>query len=114
MTYTITHRQGTYYGEADTMDIIEAHTEDGQLAAELYITLTHRMIANIETKPAFQREGLATALVQYAIDNDIEVYHAPVEFRTVEGNAFAQSCDIIDELDMDDELAAEYGYEIAA
>ncbi|WP_288855596.1 hypothetical protein [uncultured Corynebacterium sp.] len=114
MTYTITHRQGTYYGEADMMDIIEAHTEDGQLAAELYITLTHRMIANIETKPNFQREGLATALVQYAVDNDIEVYHAPVEFRTAEGDAFAQACDIIDELEMDDELATEYGYEIAA
>ncbi len=114
MTYTITHRTGTYYGETTPMDIIEAHTEAGELAAELYIELDHRMIANIETKEAHQRQGLATALVQYAVDNDIEVYHSPVEFRTDEGNAFAESCDIIDELEMDDDLTAEYGYETQA
>lgn len=114
MTYTITHRTGTYYTETTPMNIIEVHDENGTLAAELYIELEHNMIANIETKPAHQRQGLATALVQHAVDNGIEVYHAPVEFRTEEGAAFAESCTIIDELEMDEELAAEYGYDLQA
>lgn len=95
-TYTITNRIGTYYGEECDYTIIEAHTKDGTLASELYADTTTGQIMNVSTEEAFQGEGIASALIDYAIDNDITLYHSPIEHCTPAGLAFAEKNDQID------------------
>lgn len=98
----ITTRTGTYGTETDLYTIIEAHDQDGTLASELYADPTTGQIMQLETTAGYERQGLATALVQYAIDNGIEIYHAPEWACTEQGAAFAASCTIIDTLDDED------------
>ena len=91
----ITTRTGTYYGETELQTIIEAHDGD-TLASALYADPITGQIMAIETEAGYQRQGLATALVQYAVDHGIELYHSPAWACTDEGAAFAESCSIID------------------
>ena len=101
MTYTITHRTGTYYDEADEYTIIEA-TDNGEIVSALYADPATGQIMQIETIPARRREGLATALLDYAEDHGIELYHSPEEHRTPEGQAWAEATDHLDTIDADD------------
>ena len=89
MTITITHRIGPYYHEDGDLQIIEAH-ENGQLISELYADLATGQIMQIETIPSRRREGIATALLDYAGAHGIELFHSPVEHCTPEGLAFAE------------------------
>jgi len=73
---TITTRTGTYYDEPDTMLIIEA-TDNGQVISALYANPDTRQIMAIETIEERQGEGHARSLIDYAVDNNIELYHSP-------------------------------------
>lgn len=99
MTYTITTRIGTYYNEPGDMRIIEAHDENGLLISELYADLDTGQIMQVETIEERQGEGIATALVEYADENDITLYHSPAEHMTPEGAAFAARTDWLEEID---------------
>lgn len=103
---TITTRTGTYYDETDTMLIIEA-TDNGEVISALYANPDTRQIMAIETIEDRQGEGHARSLIDYAVANDIELYHSPEWSCTQEGWAFAQACDDIEVID--DEAA--YGWE---
>lgn len=112
---TITHRTGTYYNESGDMTIIEAHTEDGQLVSELYADPITGQIMNIETEEKFQGEGHARSLIQYAIDNNIELFHSPSWACTEEGAAFAAATPEIDTIADEDAYGWEdYAASIAA
>lgn len=103
---TITTRTGTYYDEPDTMLIIEA-TENNEVISALYANPDTRQIMAIETTANRQGEGHARSLIDYAVANDIELYHSPEWSCTPEGWAFAQACDDIDIIDDEDA----YGWE---
>lgn len=98
-TFTITHRIGTYGNEKDLNTIIEAHDENGNLASELYADITTGQIMQVETRKENRGEGIATALVQYAVDNGIALYHSPLVHCTEDGAAFVAKADMIDEID---------------
>lgn len=98
-TFTITHRTGTYYSETTPMTIIEAHDEDGDLASELYADIETGQIMQVETEDDYRGKGIASALIDYAVAHDIELYHSPVEHCTEEGLAFAEKNDQIDVID---------------
>lgn len=100
MSYTITHRTGDYYGDNDTLTIIEAH-EDGQLISELYADPDTGQIMNVETIKDRRGEGIATALIDFAEANGIELFHSPVEHCTPEGLTFAEKNDHIEIIDED-------------
>ncbi|QPR31922.1 hypothetical protein I6H48_06370 [Corynebacterium amycolatum] len=103
-TFTITTRTGKYddTNPNDTISrVIEAHDEDGELASALYADLETGQIMQVETREENRGEGIATALVQYACDTGIDLYHSPEEHRTEKGNDFARRCDFIDEIDPD-------------
>ena len=98
-TFTITDRIGTYYGESEDMQIIEATDENGEIASELYLNLTTGQIMQVETREENRGEGIATALAQYAVDNGMPIFHSPEEHRTEEGQRFAERTDFIDTID---------------
>lgn len=97
--FTITTRTGTYYSETEEMRIIEAHDENGEIASALYADLTTGQIMQVETRKANRGEGIATALVEFAVENGIELFHSPIEHCTPEGAAFAAKADMIEEID---------------
>ncbi len=98
-TFTITDRIGTYYGEAEEMQIIEAHDENGELASALYLDIATGQIMQVETREENRGEGIATALAQYAVDNNMPIFHSPEEHRTEDGQRFAERTDFIDTID---------------
>ena len=98
-TYTITTRTGTYYSEPGDLRIIEAHDEDGTHVSALYLDPTTGQIMQVETREENRREGIATALAQYAIDHGIPIFHSPEEHCTHDGAMFAAMTDFIDEID---------------
>lgn len=102
---TITTRTGTYCDEPGTMLIIEA-TDNGQVISALYADPTTRQIMAVETDEDRQGEGHARSLIDYAVENDIELYHSPEWSCTEAGWAFVQACDDIDVIDDEDA----YGY----
>lgn len=105
-TFTITHRDGDYYGDGDdSYTIIEAHDEDGDLVSELYADRTSGQIMQVETVEAHRREGIATALVAYATAQGITLRHSPVEHRTADGADWAAEIDL-DTIDADLAYAA--------
>ena len=61
---------------------------DGTDASTLTIWTETREIANIETRTAYQRQGLARALWAHA-NAEAECFHALDHHRTPEGDAFA-------------------------
>src|SRR5690606_31230625 len=70
--------------------IIYTAMVDGIDAAELTIWATTREVANIETREAYQRQGLARALWE-AANADAECFHALDHHRTEDGDAFANA-----------------------
>ena len=98
---TITNTTAPYPGETEPMTVITAHDEDGDLVGSLYADTTTGQIMQVEVPEDRRREGIATALVAYADDNDIELFHSPEEHRTEEGAAWANTVliDIIDPAD---------------
>lgn len=104
---TITTRTGQYYNEPGDMRIIEKHDENGQLIAELYADPTTGQIMNVETTEGYQGEGHARSLIEYAVENGINLLHSPAWSCTEEGAAFAQAVDIIDTIADEDA----YGWE---
>lgn len=105
-TFTITHRTGDYYGDGDySYTIIEAHDEDGDLVSELYADRTTGQIMQVETIEAHRREGIATALVDYATEQGITLFHSPAEHRTNDGSDWAAEIDL-DTIDADLAFAA--------
>lgn len=71
---------------------------DGIDAAELVIWTGSREVANIETRTAYQRQGLASMLWATA-NSEGQCFHSLDHHRTPEGDAFAHSVggDTIDE-----------------
>lgn len=63
---------------------------DGTDAAELIIWTATREIANVETRAAYRRQGLARALWE-AANAEATIYHALPHHRTDEGDAFAEA-----------------------
>ena len=63
---------------------------DGTDAAELVIWTSTREVANVETRPAYQRQGLARALWT-AANTEAECFHSLDHHRTPEGDAFAHA-----------------------
>lgn len=100
-TFTITTRIGQYGDEEGLYTIIEAADVNGEVASELYADITTGQIMQVYTRPENRREGLATALADYAAETGIELYHSPEEHRTEEGQAWAEATDMIDEIDED-------------
>lgn len=104
--YTIIHRTGTYYSETGLYTIIEAHDEDGDMISELYADLTTGQIMQVETEEDWQCQGIASALIDYAVENGTELYHSPAEHCTPEGLAFAEKNDQIETIDAELTYAA--------
>ena len=101
-TYVITARTGKYdetNPNDDISRIIEARDEDGTLVSHMYLDLTTGQIMQVETREENRREGIATALAQYAVDNGFPIFHSPEEHCTHEGAMFAAMTDFIDEID---------------
>ena len=101
-TYTLAARTGKYdetNPNDDVSRIIEARDEDGNLASHMYLDLTTGQIMQVETREENRREGIATALARYAVDNGIPIFHSPEEHCTREGAMFAAMTDFIDEID---------------
>lgn len=63
---------------------------DGTDAAELTVWTATREIANVETRAAYQRQGLASALWAHA-NAEGECFHSLDHHRTAEGDAFAHA-----------------------
>ena len=95
-TFTISTRIGSYYDEPGESRIIEAHDEDGTLISELYASLDTGQIMQVHTVEEHRGEGIATALVTYAVDHGIELYHSPAGHRTDDGARFAERANMID------------------
>lgn len=94
-TFTIAHRDGDYYGDGDdSYTIIEAHDEDGDLVSELYADRTTGQIMQVETIETHRREGIATALVAYATEQGITLFHSPACHRTEDGSDWADQIDL--------------------
>lgn len=101
-TYTITTRTGKYDDtnpNDDISRIIEAHDADGNLVSHMYLDLTTGQIMQVETREENRREGIATALAQYAVDQGFPIFHSPDEHCTYEGAMFAGATSFIDEID---------------
>lgn len=63
---------------------------DGTDAAELVIRASSREVVNVETRRAYQRQGLARQLWTVATA-EAECFHALDHHRTPEGDAFAHA-----------------------
>lgn len=87
---TITYEIGTYYGETTDLHTWKIVDEDGT-AAELYVSIDHREIMNVEVREDRRGEGLARALYEAAYKQMNGIYHAPEAHCTPEGRAFAEA-----------------------
>ena len=86
-TADIIYSLGTYGAETDILHTWKVE-EDGQVIADLYVSVETGEIVNIEVVKAHRGEGLARALYEAACAQ-MAVFHAPASHRTAEGNAFA-------------------------
>lgn len=107
-TYEITYTVAAYSATDAPAHRFQAITEDGAIASELYVDMTTLVIENIETDPAYRREGIASELFAYAEKTLPEVLHARPEHRTDEGNGWAEAVggdteDHDDDTDEDDD-----------
>lgn len=87
---TTTHSIGDYYGDGVNYHTWKTHDADGQLIAELYVSLDRHEIMNIEVTETYRGEGHARRLYETA-SAQMDIYHAPEAHRTPEGNAFAEA-----------------------
>jgi len=65
-------------------------TVDGEIASRLWVDMTTGEIMNVETEPAHQRNGYASALYRQAA-SEMPIYHAPATHRSYAGSRFAES-----------------------
>ena len=89
-TTQATYRTGTYYGETETLHIWEIADDQG-IAAELYVSMDHLEIMQIETRSDRRGEGLARSLWDAANAQMGTIYHSLPAHRTPEGDAFAEA-----------------------
>lgn len=87
---TIQYRTGDYYGDGTANHIFEIVDADG-IASELYITVEHLEVAQVETRKDRRFEGLARELWDAANAQLGEVFHSLPAHRTPEGDAFAEA-----------------------
>ena len=87
---TITYQIGTYYSETTDLHTWKIMDEHGT-AAELYVSLDHLEIANVEVREDRRGEGLARALYEAAYAQLGGIFHAPEAHCTPEGAAFADA-----------------------
>lgn len=85
----ITYRIGDYYGDGTSIHIWTA-VLDGDMVGELYVSTDRGEIMNIEVEQAHRGEGIARHLYEVATDQ-MDIFHAPVAHRSLEGNAFAEA-----------------------
>lgn len=104
---TIQDRIGNYPGETELQIIIEATNEENEVISALYADINTHQIMSIETAKEYRLQGHARSLIDYAISNDIELFHSPAWSCTAEGAAFAEACDDIDTIADEDA----YGWE---
>ena len=89
--YTISYAIAAYSAQDEPAHRFQAITTNGDIASELYVDQTTLVIENIETAPAYQREGIATALFEAAEKQLPQVLHARPAHRTEEGNGWAEA-----------------------
>lgn len=104
--YQITYAIAAYSDADDPAHRFQAVTDDGEIIAELYVDPDTLIIANIETRPAYRREGIATALFAAAENQLPEVLHARPAHRTPEGDGWADAVGGDTEEADEDELEA--------
>jgi GNAT superfamily N-acetyltransferase len=96
------------YSEGETAHHWSAVTPDGEVIAELWaelhdserpdlgehgVSFRAGQISQVETLPAYRREGIARQLYNTARDQFRELHHSPPEHRTDEGNLWAEAVD---------------------
>lgn len=86
----MTYRIGPYYGEAEKQHVWEI-LDDRGVVAELYVSLEHLEIMQIEVRQDRRRQGLARLLYETAYAQMGGIFHAPVAHRTYEGDRFAEA-----------------------
>lgn len=87
--YQIT-RDIARYSETDDPSHRWSLIVDGETVSELWVSPETGEIEQVETDPAHQGNGYASALYRQAA-SEIEIFHAPEAHRTYEGNRFAES-----------------------
>lgn len=107
-TYEISYTVAAYSSTDAPAHRFQAITTDGDIASELYVDMNTMVIENIETAPAYRREGIASELFAAAEKQLPEVLHARPEHRTEEGNGWADAVggdteDFEDDTDDEDE-----------
>ncbi|MGW9120659.1 GNAT family N-acetyltransferase [Streptomyces sp. NPDC055663] len=86
----IQYRTGSYYNEPGTNHIWECLGPDGDVIAELYLSIERAEIMNVWVHEDHRGQGLARALYETASAR-MEIFHAPPAHRTPEGDAFAEA-----------------------
>ena len=83
----ISYQVSPYYGETEEMHMWTA-IDDGTVIGGLWADLYTGQIMQIEVDEDRRGEGIARALYETAAAQ-VDIYHAPPEHRTPEGDAFA-------------------------
>jgi len=104
--YTVSYDQAGYSEGDNPAHHWSAATLDGEVVSELWVQIEDEhheasgidfhagQVIQVETEPAYRREGIARQL--YAIAYDLlggQLHHSPEEHRTHEGNAWAEAVD---------------------
>lgn len=87
--YEIT-RDIARYSETDDPSHRWSLVINGETVSELWISPETGEIEQVETDPAHQGNGYASALYRQAA-TEIQIFHAPEGHRTPEGDRFARS-----------------------
>jgi hypothetical protein len=78
------------YSETDEPSHRWSMIIDGETVSELWVSIEHSEISQVETKPEHQGQGYAGALYRQAA-GEMPIFHAPEAHRTPEGRRFAES-----------------------
>ena len=78
------------YSETDDPSYRWSLAIDDKTVSELWVDIATGEIGQVETDPAHQGNGYASALYRQAA-TEIEIFHAPEGHRTPEGDRFARS-----------------------
>lgn len=103
--YTVTYDQDGY-SAGETAHHWTAIEVDGGTVSELWVQIDDEhhegsgldfsagQVIQVETEPAYRREGIARQLyaIAYALLGD-QLHHSPAEHRTEAGNAWAEAVD---------------------
>lgn len=106
--YTISYAIAAYSAQDEPGHRFQATTPEGEVISELHIDLHTHIITQVETLPAYRREGIATTLFEAAEEQLPEVLHSRPAHRTEEGHGWAEAVggdteDIEDEEDEDED-----------